>query len=367
MILDYVDAATGPEADKKIIKGQALAYRGYAYYYLIQLYAKRYDSSSASSDLGVPLLTTFTADPQPRSTVAKVYDQIETDLKEAINLLAGYKRGDKSQLDVSVANGLLARAALYKGDYSNAKQYAAAARSASTGRLMNATEYKDGFNDTTNPEWLWGSVMIADQTLYFYAFHAYMSWNFNSTNIRQAPKCISRVLYDQISETDLRKTLWEPAPTTANFPLPATTYSRFPYMNRKYAVKDASSSVADVLYMRLAEMYLIEAEAKARLGESDAAQVLYNLVSTRDPAYTLSTKSGQALIDEILVQRRVELWGEGFRFGDLKRLNLPLDRRNSNHNQTLCTVLFYEAGGVDWQWHFPIDEENSNPELEPNP
>lgn len=46
----------------------------------------------------------------------------------------------------------------------------------------------------------------------------------------------------------------------------------------------------------------------------------------RDASYTLSTNTGQALIDEIMVQRRVELWGEGFRFLDLKRLNLPLDR-----------------------------------------
>ena len=72
--------------------------------------------------------------------------------------------------------------------------------------------------------------------------------------------------------------------------------------------------------MRVAEMYLIEAEAKARMG-TGGAEALLPLAENRDPSYVLSTNSGQDLIDEVLLQRRWELWGEGFRFNDLKRLN----------------------------------------------
>ena len=71
--------------------------------------------------------------------------------------------------------------------------------------------------------------------------------------------------------------------------------------------------MGDVPYMRAAEMYLIEAEAKAKLGQdANAAKLLFDMVSKRDAAYKLSTSTGTKLLDEIYFHRRVELWGEGF-------------------------------------------------------
>jgi len=120
--------------------------------------------------------------------------------------------------------------------------------------------------------------------------------------------------------------------------------------------------------MRAAEMYLIEAESLARKGSSNAAQVLYDLEITRDPAYVLSTNTGQALIDEILVQRRIELWGEGFRWLDLKRLNLPLDRTGSNHTSSITGgVMSVPVGDNRWVWAIPQDEINANPLIDQNP
>ena len=119
--------------------------------------------------------------------------------------------------------------------------------------------------------------------------------------------------------------------------------------------------------MRVAEMYLIEAEAKARLGQADAAAVLFALVKTRDTGYTLSTKTGQALVDEIWFQRRIELWGEGFRFYDLKRTNTPLDRSGANHNSTITNgVINVPVTDKRWQWLIPRAEINANPLLKQN-
>jgi hypothetical protein len=67
----------------------------------------------------------------------------------------------------------------------------------------------------------------------------------------------------------------------------------------------------------MAEMYLIEAEAKAWMGDATASQALFTLISNRNPAYVKST-AGQTLVNEIYLHRRLELWGEGFRFYDLK-------------------------------------------------
>jgi hypothetical protein len=121
--------------------------------------------------------------------------------------------------------------------------------------------------------------------------------------------------------------------------------------------------------MRAAEMYLIEAEALARDGQVGAAQdVLFECASARDSQYTKSTNIGQALIDEIMIQRRVELWGEGFRFYDLKRLNLALNRTGANHVSTVINGKFEEPAGTNnWQFKIPISELNANENMVQNP
>ena len=94
--------------------------------------------------------------------------------------------------------------------------------------------------------------------------------------------------------------------------------------------------------------------------DAAAAAALFTLAVNRNPSYTLSTNTGQALIDEIMIQRRVELWGEGFRFYDLKRLNLPLDRTGANHNATVASTMNVPAGAKEWQFLIPRSELNSN-------
>jgi len=91
------------------------------------------------------------------------------------------------------------------------------------------------------------------------------------------------------------------------------------------------------------------------MGNSGAsATALYELAKKRNPAYVLSTATGSALLNEILFQRRIELWGEGFRFYDLKRLNLPLDR--NRHKFLPSYQKAVPAGDVKWQFAIPQSE-----------
>ncbi|MEJ7680000.1 MAG: RagB/SusD family nutrient uptake outer membrane protein [Segetibacter sp.] len=84
--------------------------------------------------------------------------------------------------------------------------------------------------------------------------------------------------------------------------------------------------------MRVAEMYLIQAEAKARQDKPDAAMILYELQKNRDPMAIASGNTGQALVNEVLLERRKELYSElGIDWQDAKRLQLPIDRTGSNH------------------------------------
>lgn len=368
MIIANIDGADGPDADKKAIKGQALAYRGWAYFQMVQLFGKRYDKATANDGLGVPLVLVPTTAQLPRATVAEVYTQIVDDLTAAITNLTGINpRANASHINVNVAKGFRARVALAMQDWTAAAQFASEARQGLS--LMSNTQYMQGFNDYNNPEWMWGSHQIQDQTTFFYSFFAFMSANFNSTNIRTGPKCINSTIYNALSATDVRKQLWDPTGTNTAFPTPPGG-ARYPYMNRKFLSAGGSgSSIGDVPLMRVAEMYLIEAEARARGGGEDAAaaSALYTLVRARDPNYVLSTNTGQALINEIMLHRRTELWGEGFRFYDLKRLNLPLDRTGANHSASVATTLTVPAGDVKWEFLIPRTELNANANCVQNP
>jgi hypothetical protein len=354
VIIANIDNAEGPEADRKLIKGQAYAYRAWCYFQMIQLFGERYDKTGANDGLGLSIVLNTQTGAVPRSTVAEVYAQINSDIDQAISLLDGIARPAKSHLNVNVAKGIKARIALTQQNWTVAAQMAVEARQGFA--LMNNTQYLAGFTDTNNPEWIWGVDHRDDQPTYFYSFYAYLG-NFSSTNTRGNPKAIFAPLYNQITATDIRKQLWDPTGTNTSFPLVAGG-TRYPYMTRKFMLANPGNSNGDLVFMRSSEMYLIEAEALARQGGQEVAarQALFTLAKQRDANYVLSTNSGQALIDEIMFQRRVELWAEGFRFYDLKRLNLPLNRTGGNHNNTLAQKMQEPAGTLNWQFLIPRAE-----------
>lgn len=358
-IINNADAAIGKTSDKNIVKGQALLYRAFCHFQLVQLYAKRYVNGQENSQLGVPVILTVDNLAHPRSTVEEVYAQINKDLDEANTLLIGYGRPNNSHLNLKVAQGLKARVALTQGNWAVAAEYANKARTGIS--LMSMTDYVSGFNDFKNEEWMWGSHINEVQTESFGNFGAYMSRNFSSTVIRSCPKAINSKLYNMIPSTDVRSLVFDKTGQHISLAL-EPKFAKFPYTSQKFLAVSNGDSRCDVPYMRAAEMYLIEAEANARLGNANAAQILYDFEITRNPSYVLSTNTGQALIDEILLQRRIELWGEGFRFFDLKRTNASLDRTGANHDSGITNGVMYVAPTDNrWQWLIPQDEINANP------
>lgn len=371
MIVENIDGVEGEAAAKAILKGEALALRAWAHFQLVQLYGKRYDAAAKPNNQpGVPIMISSSIDGSPRASVEAVYAQINKDLDEAIVNLAATpasRTGSaKTHININVAKGFKARVALVMQDWPVAIKFAQEAR-AGINNLMTNAQYTAGFTDINNTEWMWGIIQPADQVPTYGSFYAYMSANFNSAFTRVNPKLINSLLYAKISSTDIRKKLWWDGTTAdrANFPTIASQ-TKVIYMHRKFQVPDVGTRAGDIPYMRIAEMYLIEAEAQARAGNSTgAAQALFPLAKNRDAAYVLSTKTGAALIEDIMVQRRIELWGEGFRFLDLKRTNADLDRRGTNHKLDVANIMYVPAGDLSWQWLIPQDEINSNPAIEP--
>ena len=369
-VIDNVDAATGSDADKKRLRAEALTLRAWSYFNLVQIFGKRYVAGGTNSQPGVSMPLSTKDVKMPRATVGQVYTQINKDLDEALALFpAGSAVPNKSHLSLNAARAIKARVALTMQDYVTAAAVAKQITDATTYSLMSNAQYQEGFNALSNPEWIWGAFIQDDQGDTFGSYHAQISWDGNTTYIRSRPKRINSNLYNLITSTDVRKKMWEPAPTAVNFPLPLSTYIREPYMSRKFKTR-ALPTIGDVPYIRLAEMYLIQAEAYAKTPgkEAEARAALFTLAKNRDASYVLSTNAGQALIDEILVQRRVELWGEGFRFFDLKRLDQSLDRTTVPNfvSASVGGVMQVPAGDNRWVFAIPIAELQANPNSSQN-
>jgi len=375
------------------ILGQCYTYRAWAHFQLVQFFAKAYMIGNPATDLGVPIMTA-TAPPyegKERNTVQEVYNQITDDLDEAITHFASASpREDLSHLNVDVANGVAARVYLTIGNWAQAAAHANAARQNYT--LMSEGQFKGGFGDWNNPEWIWGSKMIQDQTAYYYSYFYYCANNFNGSQNKSNPKFMNHSLYAQISPTDYRRDqILANAPSTFdawNSGVNAGRYVSRAAFNDSVAVYrtivDCSSShnlvpymhiklfqdngptidPRDVVHMRAAEMYLIEAEALARQSQNGpAASVLFDLVSERDAAYVLSTNTGAALINEILLQRRIELFFEGFRWFDMLRNDEVLDMTGSGADPDLYLDGMYQdrpSANPRWVFLIPQREIDAN-------
>lgn len=314
-IIKNVPTATGPEADRNDILGQALFYRAFGYYNLAMYYQQTIMGSGAF--LGqqvdyinapcVPIYTEPTQVGNNRATTREVYAQITKDLTAAIPLMTA--KSDKSQISQSVAQGLYARVALTMQDWPKAAEMAAAARSPYA--YMSAAECLTGFNTSSNPEWMWASTANNEQLGNAYSsFLSQMDYSANGYSALGMQKVYSKQLANKIAATDIR-TNWYYKPNEA----PGLVQ----YSQKKFKQRIPGNWATDLLWMRAGEMALIEAEAKAHLGQTaDAKTILDDFIQTRDPAFSAPTEK-IALLQAILLQRRIELWGEGFRLGDIKR------------------------------------------------
>lgn len=344
-IINLVPDDTDDEGLKASL-GKALAVRGLAYFDLIRIYA--------DGERGIPLYTEedFIAS---RASTSQVIEQIGKDLERAYVDLQGYVRPSKGGINQNVVAGLLARYYLEYGSYDKAIAMAQQAQTAGT--MMTGSLIYDGFDEISNPSWIWGADITAETTAIYASFFSHMgNLNDGYAGLLGVYKNIDRNLYDAIPATDARKAWFVGDADIETYDLPK-------YANIKFV--DDTFFEGDLLYMRVEEMVLIEAEAMALSGDDQgAAQVLYSLMSKRDSTYTLSDKTGTTLLDEIRLNRRIELWGEGFSFFDMKRWGMPLTRDypGSNHAGWAGKHNF-PANSPKFILQIPISELNNNEEI----
>jgi hypothetical protein len=340
IILDNIDRAEGNAAQKSAIKGQAMAIRGWAYFYLVRFYQQSYN---VAKDMpGVPYYDKgATTEGKPREKVSVIYANVVNDLKAAIDLLGPYSRAYKSQINQPVAQGILAEVYLTMEDWANA---AAMAKAAKTNfPLMSGTAFQAGFNDWTNGEWMWGVSQSSTQNL----------GNGSPFTLWANQTRGTRWTFDFLYVNDKFKDLFEKDDVRNQFWF-RTDHGHWTSNKFREAQDDF---YGDVVLMRSAQMYLTEAESLARQGKDvEAKEVLWMLQDIRKATRSVST--GNALIEEILLERRKELYSEGVAWFDLIRTGKPV-KRTGDHPAVV------EIPARSWRFilQLPVNEFNSNTSL----
>lgn len=345
-VIKDVDADT-EDATEQYYLGQGLGARAFSYWVLAQLYQFNYKGNENKPC--VPLITDKNMEETalngcPRSTVQDVYTQITTDLTLAINLLKNAEaekvsRKDKRYISLAVAYGLQARVYLTMHDYSAALTAADNAIQAAKDENIVPTGLtevnKPAFWSVNEKNWMWGIIVnetdeIVDSGIVNWPSHM-GSFNYGYANF-SGGRQINEELYSQIPESDRRKGWWlgsdlKSDNLTADQQAMITDYGYGAYTQVKFApynnVLETSINANDIPLMRIEEMYLIKAEAEY-MSNGGGTETLTNFVKTyRNPQFAPSSSNIQ---DEVFLQRRIELWGEGLNWFDLMRLRKGVNR-----------------------------------------
>ena len=349
------------------ILGQALALRAFAYYNLHLYYANDYNPN----DEVLPLYDAAIGIGLPRSTTSEIYALMEEDLNKAIDLLETFQRSGKAQINKTVAKGILAYVIASTRETSRMQEVAnltSEVMSESGATLMNQGEVLGGFNDVNTPGWLWGIDLNEDLNIGLVSWWGQVDHFSYSYAWAGDFKTIDSNLFDQIPNDDIRKLQFkfsghpqENQGTNASI-FPLQPFYKFYDSGR--VIGGASQVVsADYVYMRYAEMLLLNAEANAKAGNTGAAQQsLFSLMSQRVPdASYVNTLSGQDLLDEIFLQTRIELWGEGKTYQAIKRNQRNAERLGTNHLSFQGEIIPHNDNRMTFQ--IPEREIQDNPEI----
>ncbi|MBB6502194.1 RagB/SusD family nutrient uptake outer membrane protein [Pedobacter cryoconitis] len=314
-IIAKIDASSGTDAKKAQIKGQALALRANSYLNLVTYYQFNYQVNPQAKV--VPIYTEPTTPltkGNPKSTVEAVYQLILADLTQAEKLLPAYSRPatTKYKINIDVVHGLLARTYLNMGKWDLAASNALEAKKKYS--YMSADDYATGFNDLKNSEWIWGHGQRPDQSN--------ASYTFNFLDVSSPSSYYYSFMADPnfknlFDTKDIRSKLflWDGLPSREGY----LRYQKF---------KFREDQTGDIVMMRSAEMTLIAAEGYARNSDlTNAVALLNELRGARQAElYTLGTSSKDDVIAAILIERRKELWGEGFALSDILRTQSAVQR-----------------------------------------
>jgi len=333
-ILEALQTSTSISAPVKAqLMGEAHCVRALLYFYMDELYD------------GVPLVTgtDYTVNAAlPRATSADVYTQIVNDLVNATALLTTqYPTQGPLRPNKYVAEALLARVYLYEGDWTDA--------AAESSIVIEDGGYQlvpilDSVFNAYSPEAIWQLTPVVP------GFNTFEGYDFIPADSTTVPAyAVDTALLNAFEPGDRRKASWLGYRTIGG-----QVYA-YPY---KYQIQAGITDRENEMVLRLAEQYLIRAEARTNMGDINGAQLDLDSLRARAGLPPTSATNATELQAAIAHERRVELCFEwGHRWFDLKRTGKA------------DSVLAAEKPGwrnVDTLYPIPLSQLQANTSLTQN-
>lgn len=332
IVLANLDVFDDEDARARV-EGEAKFLRGLAYFDLVRLFSKPYEAGQNGGELAVPIVLEPVLDASEitfpsRNTVNEVYAQVLSDVTDAYDLLPA---NNSFYADKYSAEALLARIYLQRGDWEEARD-AANDVIQNSGASLVAT-YDAAFNNDLNTSEDLLAWQVTSQDASWNAFNEF--WGGNAFGGRPGDPDVSILeehfdIYDD--EMDDR----------ANF---------FYETDRGTATTKWQYEFANIPFIRLAEMYLIRAEANERLGTEVGATPLEDINRLR--ARANASLYDAVDLEIILMERERELAFEGFALFDAKRLGRDVGDIAYDADRLVLPI--------------PLREMDANPALEQNP
>lgn len=331
--IEGVTGSSGiPASAKARLIAEARFIRGYQYFCLMNLYG------------GLPLVTGTdykTTGILPRATREQVFVQIIGDLQFAESNLGVYA-GSNDRPNSLTASAILAKVFLYQGKNNLAV--------AEAGKVINSGNFQ--LESDLNNVFLSGSAETIWQLDLPFNKYTWEGTAFVPTSSHGTPKyVINANLLNSFEEGDLRLSSWTKTNTSG------TKSYIYPYKYKNNSL--ATVATEGYVLMRLADIYLIRAEAEMNSGDLGDALNDLNMIRARAGLTAVAATDGPSVFAAIRNERRHELFCEGgSRWFDLKRWNLA--------NETLAPLKSsWSVNAI--LYPIPLDEINANPELVQNP
>lgn len=356
------------EEGKNHIIGEAYFVRALLHYDLVKFFAQAYNFTNDASHLGVPYIVESTMEcNHPRLTVKECFENIVADAEEALKLMDTEKPSVPYTAGKNAVNALLARVYLYMACTNDGASFAKAAEYAEKViaggyAIVNKDDYKiTGSNTSFDSPKMWGAAYTSESIFVLPSSsternytnsigNIYLDKNKGYGDLKPSEQLVA--LFD---DNDSRKTvLYE--------------YDNA-WCNRKFMGDGRTAfDISNLNIFRLSEMYLIAAEGNAKASAPDATKALgfLNTLKTNRGLAEVNL-SGQALTNEIVLERRRELCFEGHALTDHKRLNTPIVRtpdKINPGNQNYGLEYYHQDPKLNKYFAMPIpDKELSTNEL----
>ncbi|RVT96465.1 RagB/SusD family nutrient uptake outer membrane protein [Mucilaginibacter limnophilus] len=379
-IIDAVEKQGSEDATKKQLLGECYFLRAFCHFNLVRLFAKPYSVDPNSP--GIILRTSLTDPAQKgRSTVAEVYGQVIADAEKAAGLMTQVRGVQYASKEAAWA--LLSRVNLYKEDNAKAIEYADDVINSGRFTLTNATSFKTMFANATNSTETIFCIAFTDLDDYG-KFGSIASMIYSDGNSGWGEEFASssiRSLLNQHPE-DARNSYIVPSEVEG---VVQKKNGIEMYYITKFSFQGGSPNLSSPIMFRLAEMYLIKAEALAK--QNNTAAALENVDKIRENRglenmlYNGTLPAGKSALDVVLEEKRMEFAFEGHRTYDVFRNKRTLDKTYWGYHlrglkETDVNLATKPSGYPNMTvpytsprtiYFIPVDEVLSNPEVTQNP